>query len=226
MPFFIIALDVSFTKSAMKHYSTDKIPLDAVSASIFIIGEILGRTWRFSVDGRGDYDPFHDYGKGCIYAFWHSSLLPLAFYFRNTAKTAIISESRDGTRAAAVAQRWGHAVIHGSSSHGGAPALRSCIRALKSGSNIVITPDGPRGPREIVKKGVAQIALLSGAPVIPVSVTAGSVLRLNSWDRTVIPLPFSKVVVRIGDPLCPDTSADTKTDTDRFTECIQKALAP
>jgi lysophospholipid acyltransferase (LPLAT)-like uncharacterized protein len=210
----------------MMHDTMDKIPLDAVSASIFIIGEIIGRTWRFSVDGRGDYDPFHDCGKGCIYAFWHSSLLPLAFYFRNTAKTAIISESRDGTRAAAVAQRWGHTVIHGSSSHGGAPALRSCIRALKSGSTIVITPDGPRGPREIVKKGVAQIALLSGAPVIPVSVVAENALRLNSWDRTMIPLPFSKVVVRIGEPLRFGKNAEKKIDVDRFTGCIQKALAP
>jgi lysophospholipid acyltransferase (LPLAT)-like uncharacterized protein len=209
----------------MMHDTIDKIPLDAVSASIVIIGEMLGRTWRFSVDGRGDYDPFHDDGKGCIYAFWHSSLLPLAFYFRNTAKTAIISESRDGTRAAAIAQRWGHTVIHGSSSHGGAPALRRCIRALKSGSTIVITPDGPRGPREIVKKGVAQIALLSGAPVIPVSVVAENALRLNSWDRTMIPLPFSKVSVRIGKPLRFGTGAENKTDVDRFTECIQKALA-
>lgn len=209
----------------MMHTIRDKIPLDAVSASIVIIGEILGRTWRFSMTGCGDCDPFHDNGKGRIYAFWHASLLPLAFYFRNTSKTAMISESRDGRRAAAVALRWGHAVIQGSSSHGGAPALRSCVRALQSGSNIVITPDGPRGPREIVKRGVAQIALLSGAPVIPVSVAAGNALRLHSWDRMVIPLPFSKVVIHIGEPLNPDIPpADLKTGADHFTGRIQKAL--
>jgi lysophospholipid acyltransferase (LPLAT)-like uncharacterized protein len=89
----------------------EKIPLDAVSSAIFILGEVLGRTWRFSMTGRCDIDPFHDRGTKRMYAFWHSHLLPLAFYFRNTGKTAVVSGSRDGARAAAVAKAWGHAVI-------------------------------------------------------------------------------------------------------------------
>jgi lysophospholipid acyltransferase (LPLAT)-like uncharacterized protein len=202
-----------------------KIPLDAVSASIFLIGEGLGRTWRFSLTCPDGCDPFHDRGTGRMYAFWHSHLLPLAFYFRNTAKTAVISESRDGTRAAAVARAWGHAVIHGSSSHGGALALRTCVRELRSGGVIVITPDGPKGPREIVKKGVAQIALLSGAAVFPISVFAEHSWRLNSWDGFMIPKPFSRVMIRIHAPLDPGASSTEKSPVDHFTARIQKALA-
>jgi lysophospholipid acyltransferase (LPLAT)-like uncharacterized protein len=203
-----------------------KIPFDPVSSTVFLLGEVLGRTWRFSLSGRTDLDPFHDSGRGRMYAFWHSHLLPLAFYFRNTGKTAVISQSRDGTRAAAVAQRWGHAVILGSSTRGGAPALRACIRELRKGGNIVITPDGPRGPREIVKKGVAQIALLSGAGVIPVSVKPENAWRLKSWDRFMIPKPFSRVTIRLGEPLEPGASGIDEAHVDQLTAKLQKALAP
>ena len=204
----------------------EKIPFDAVSAAIFILGEVLGRTWRFSTTGHCDFDPFHDRGRRRMYAFWHSHLLPLAFYFRNTGKTAVISGSRDGARAAAVAKAWGHAVIHGSSSRGGALALRMCIRELQRGNPIVITPDGPRGPCEIAKKGVAQIALIAGADVIPISVVPERAWRLRSWDRFMIPKPFSRVTIRIGAPLEPGAIIADKGAADRLTALIQKALAP
>jgi lysophospholipid acyltransferase (LPLAT)-like uncharacterized protein len=204
----------------------EKIPFDAVSAALFILGEVLGRTWRFSLDDPGGMDPFRDSGKKRMYAFWHSNLLPLAFYFRNTGKTAVISVSRDGARAAAVARAWGHAVIHGSSSHGGALALRTCIRELQGGNPIVITPDGPRGQREIAKKGVAQIALIAGAGVIPISVVPERSWRLKSWDRFMIPKPFSRVTIRIGHPLEPGAIIADNNAVDHLTALIQKALAP
>jgi len=204
----------------------EKIPVDAVSAAIFILGEVLGRTWRFSMTGRCDLDPFRDRGKKRIYAFWHSHLLPLAFYFRNTGKTAVISGSRDGARAAAIARAWGHAVIHGSSSHGGALALRGCIRELQRDRSIVITPDGPRGPREIAKKGVAQIALIAGVAVIPISVLPEHAWQLKSWDRFMIPKPFSRVAIHIGAPLEPGGIIADNNAADHLTALIQKALAP
>jgi lysophospholipid acyltransferase (LPLAT)-like uncharacterized protein len=201
----------------------EKTPFDAVSASIYLLGEVLGRTWRFSMDDPCGLDPFHDSGKGRMYTFWHSHLLPLAFFFRNTGKTAVISQSRDGARAAAVAARWGHTVIHGSSSRGGAPAVRACIRELRNGNNIVITPDGPRGPRETVKKGVAQIALIAGASVVPVSALPEKAWRLGSWDRFCIPKPFTRIVIRLGAPIEPGT--DRKA-VDSLAARIQEALAP
>ena len=202
-----------------------KISLDPVSAAILFLGEALGRTWRFSLTAPADVDPFRDRGPGRMYALWHSHLLPLAFYFRNTSKTAVISESKDGARAAAVAQRWGHAVIHGSSSHGGALALRACVRALREGRAIVITPDGPRGPREIVKSGVAQIALLAGAPVFSVRAEPQSAWRLSSWDRFIIPKPFTRVAITIGAPVDPAASAAQSDPAGHLTGRIQKALS-
>ena len=204
----------------------DKIPLDAVSAAIYLIGGLLGRTWRPTLAGRTDLEPFNDRGQGRIYAFWHSNLLPLCYIFRNTGKVAVVSESRDGRRAAAVAQRWGHGIIHGSSSHGGAFALRVCVRELREGRNIVITPDGPRGPAETAKSGVAQIALVSGAAVVPLLVKPKSAWRLRSWDRFIIPMPFTPITVFLGDPIHPQTSVLEKDPAAHLTARIQKALAP
>jgi hypothetical protein len=206
--------------------TAEKIPLDAVSRLIYVIGGILGRTWRITLAGRTDLDPFNDTGQGRIYAFWHSNLLALSYIFRNSGKTAVVSESRDGRRAAAVAQRWGHGIIHGSSSHGGAFALRSCVRELRGGNSIVITPDGPRGPAETVKPGVAQIALVSGAAVVPVMARPKSAWRLKSWDRFIIPLPFTRITVLLGDPIHPQTSVLGKDPAAHLAGRIQKALAP
>jgi lysophospholipid acyltransferase (LPLAT)-like uncharacterized protein len=200
-----------------------QIPLDAVSASILSLGTLFGHTWRVALKGCCDLDLMHDAGKGRIYAFWHSNLLPMAFHFRNTGKLALVSESRDGRRAAAVAQRWGHAIIHGSSSHGGMAALRSCARELRRGANIVITPDGPRGPREVVKPGIAQIALLAGASVVPMRALPSRVFRLHSWDGFMIPAPFARIEIHIGAPIAGagDTSANP---IDGLTSRIQNAL--
>jgi lysophospholipid acyltransferase (LPLAT)-like uncharacterized protein len=201
----------------------NQISLDAVSVSILALGSLFGLTWRFSLTGRTDLDLHHDRGRGRIYAFWHSHLLSMAFHFRNTGKIALVSESRDGRRAAAVAQRWGHAVIQGSSSHGGAAALRACARELRQGGNIVITPDGPRGPREIVKPGVSRIAHLSGAPVVPLRAVPSRAFRLHSWDGFMIPAPFARIAIHIGEPVT-GNDAPAENPIDGLTALIQQSL--
>ncbi|MBN2036863.1 MAG: lysophospholipid acyltransferase family protein [Chitinispirillaceae bacterium] len=202
-----------------------KIPLDKVSRTIFIAGEMLGRTWQISLSDPQRLDPFNDKNQGRLYVFWHAHLLPLAFYFRNTGKSAVVSESTDGKRAAAVAQRWGHAVIHGSSSHGGMLALRACARELRNGANIVMTPDGPHGPREQAKPGIAHLALIAGAPVIPVAAVARMAWRLRSWDRFSIPMPFTPITIKIGEPVYPQLSTKEPHPGEHLVNRIQKALA-
>jgi lysophospholipid acyltransferase (LPLAT)-like uncharacterized protein len=203
---------------------SDRIPLDGPSRCIFWLGELLGRTWRITLSDPSGVDPFHDANRGRIYVFWHAHLLTLSFYFRNTGKTAVVSESRDGKRAAAIAQRWGHAIILGSSSHGGMQALRSCAGELRKGKNIVITPDGPRGPARKVKPGVSQIALITGATVIPVAASPTHVWRLHSWDRFCIPQPFTRIAINCGEPIYPQLSAKEKDPSGHLLLRIQKAL--
>jgi len=197
-----------------------KLPLDTISAAIFLLGSLLGKTWRFQVTGTKLINPFIDRNKGVIYCFWHSHILPMSYLFRGIGVKAVVSDSSDGDRATAVAQRWNHGVIRGSSSFHGISVIRQCVRELRKGQNIVLIPDGPRGPAEVVKPGIAQIALLANAPVYPVSALPRAAWRLNSWDRFMVPYPFTSINLRIGEPVLPDRYPSAVD----FTAELQRAL--
>lgn len=170
---------------------------------IWLAVSVLGKTWRFRVVSPKGVDIFDAHAAPKIYCFWHSTLLTVSYLFRNTGKTAIVSKSRDGLIAAGAAARWGHEVVYGSSHRGGAGALRDGIRALRNGRSLGITPDGPKGPREKVKPGAAQIAILSGSPVVTIKVDAKNAWRLKSWDGFMIPHPFAKINVVLSEPIEP-----------------------
>jgi lysophospholipid acyltransferase (LPLAT)-like uncharacterized protein len=114
---------------------------------------------------------------------------------------ALISASKDGALLAATLERFGVLPVRGSSSRRGAQALVELSSALAAGWNVAITPDGPRGPRYAVQPGVAALAQLTGATVIPISSHAARRLTLRSWDQFQIPLPFSRCRVVFGEPI-------------------------
>jgi hypothetical protein len=209
---------------AMKKSISDPVPLDWVSGSIWCIGSLLGKTWRYSLEGTEFINPFVDRNKAVIYCFWHSHILPLAYIFRNVGVTAIVSASKDGDRATAVAQRWRHDTIRGSSSKNQLSVIRQCGRVLHDKRGIVIVPDGPHGPREKVKPGAAMIAMLTNAPVYPVFALPQKTWRLNSWDGFMIPKPFARITVRFGEPLLPGQFAAGENRVERFTEQLQKVM--
>jgi lysophospholipid acyltransferase (LPLAT)-like uncharacterized protein len=202
----------------------DKIALDSVSRAFLLAGSILGKTWRFSLTGTTKINPFRDTNKGIIYCFWHSHILALSYIFRGIGVKAVVSNSRDGERATAIAQRWGHGTIRGSSSLHGMAVIRQCVRELRKRQNIVIVPDGPRGPREIVKPGVAQIASLAGAGVFAVSALPKSAWRLNSWDGFMVPRPFTSIEIRISGPIDAARFSGSADPLAEFTASIQRAL--
>ncbi|KMQ52638.1 putative lipoprotein [Chitinispirillum alkaliphilum] len=192
-----------------------------VPNTIWALASVLGKTWRTKLEAPSEVNPYIETGKGVIYCFWHSRLFALAHIFRNTGKTAVVSKSRDGRRAAKIAQNWGHDIIFGSSSNGGASALRQCIRTLKEGRSVVITPDGPKGPIEKAKTGVAQISLLSGAPIVILDIIAKKQWRLNSWDKLIVPKAFSEVIVTASDPIYPTPFCDITDPAEAFTLELQ-----
>jgi lysophospholipid acyltransferase (LPLAT)-like uncharacterized protein len=201
-----------------------KIALDAVSAFILILGTLLGITWRYRITGSQKMNPFTNRNKGIIFCFWHSHILTLSYIFRGTGVKAVVSGSKDGDRATAVAQRWQHETIRGSSSVNALSVLRQCVRELRNTANIVIVPDGPRGPREEVKLGTAQIALMAKAPVVTVSALPRSAWHLKSWDSFMIPKPFTTIEIRISEPLYPQQFAGEQNPATAMTAAIQKAL--
>src|SRR5262249_45370195 len=127
-----------------------------------------------------------------IYAAWHSRILLLPWLYRGRRLRVLTSRSRDGELAARWVTRFGLQVVRGSSSRGGGEALRALVRSLREGWEVVVVPDGPRGPREVVKPGIVALAAASGAPIVPVALGASAAWRLGSWDELQVPRPWSR----------------------------------
>ena len=185
----------------MHQPAKDLIPFDRESRAIYLAGSLIGSTWRYKRLGALDVDPYKQRGNKIIYCFWHSHLLMIAYAYRGCGVHAVISDSTDGDRIAAVAQRWHHDTIRGSSSVNASYALRQCIRTLHKNDNIAITPDGPLGPAQIAKGGIGHIALLSDATIVPLYAHAQWAFGLKTWDRFIVPLPFSRITITIGKPI-------------------------
>lgn len=161
------------------------------------------RTTRWELQGETHLAPFAE-GGVVIAAFWHErlALMPMLWVKARAIHPddainihMLVSHHRDGTTIGAILHRFGVQVLRGSSSGGGVTSMRTAITLLKKGQQVAITPDGPRGPRRVAAAGVAQIAALSGAPVLPCSAQISHRHVLRSWDRMVFPLPFGRGVL-------------------------------
>jgi lysophospholipid acyltransferase (LPLAT)-like uncharacterized protein len=145
---------------------------------------------------------FWDDGKPFILCFWHGRLLmmPLCWDHQYLIHM-LISQHRDGQIIARTVGHFGILTVAGSSSRGGAQALRAMVRALKSGKCIGITPDGPRGPRMRASDGIISVARLAGVPIIPATFSAVRGALLTSWDRFLVAAPLSRGVIVWGEPI-------------------------
>ena len=167
----------------------------------FRLLQIWARTLRYEIDDRAGVigKPVNE---NYIGALWHNRLLIFPFvlrrFFSNRRGAALISASRDGELLADAIKRFSFDVVRGSSSRLGASAILQLTDVLASGRDVVITPDGPRGPAYELGPGIIFLAQKSGAPVVPVNMEYSSCWRLKSWDRFILPRPFSKVRVIIG----------------------------
>jgi lysophospholipid acyltransferase (LPLAT)-like uncharacterized protein len=140
-----------------------------------------------------------------IFAIWHNRLLMLPRVFDPTFPTrqsyGLISASRDGDLIARFIERSGYGTIRGSSSRKGVIALRQLVDTLAADGNVLVTPDGPRGPVYQTSQGLVFLAQKSGAPVVPIHMEYSSSWRLKSWDRFVVPRPFATLRAIFGAPL-------------------------
>ena len=166
-----------------------------------------------------------------ILAFWHRRLvmMPLSYPFKRRnpegerrGVAILSSDSKDGEISSAVARHLGIHAVRGSASHGGgAQGLTKMIRAVRDGWDLGVTPDGPRGPCFEAKPGTIAVARITGAWVVPVSVAYSKVWKLKSWDRMLIPKPFSSVAVLYGEPFrVPERIEDDAP----YTQSLQETL--
>ena len=166
---------------------------------------LVYRTTRWRLVGGPSIDgAFAEHGT-VIAAFWHENLPLMPHLWRTGQARAgipsahvLVSRHRDGRFIGRVVARFDLAMIHASTSKGGASGLLAMARLLRTRAMVVITPDGPRGPRRQAAPGVAQLAALTGKPVLPCAARVSRGITLRSWDRMVIPLPFGQGVMVAG----------------------------
>jgi lysophospholipid acyltransferase (LPLAT)-like uncharacterized protein len=167
-------------------------------------GELFRRTSliRFQVH-PGVEQLVREQGAAVIFALWHrhAFFVPLLRGVQRQPITVLLSAHRDAQIVAVAVRLRGLKVVAGSSTRGGLKAYLHLRRVLDQRESVCITPDGPKGPAEQVKAGVIHLAQLSGCAIVPVAVACSRVHRLRSWDRSVLPLPFSRVVIALGEPL-------------------------
>lgn len=164
----------------------------------------------------------------CIPCYWHQQHLLCARIIRQWIRrgfdaSIVISASVDGEVPSRIAGAWGAKIIRGSANQTGALVMRDMHGALQRGSSIITTPDGPKGPIFEFKAGNILISRISGAPLVPLACAADRSWRLSSWDRMLLPTPFARVVIAIGEPhhVPRDTSVD---DLEKHRVAMQDSL--
>jgi len=155
---------------------------------------------RCTREGTENFQRFRRRGEGVIFVFWHGQLLPLVHHHRKEGIVVLVSDHSDGEYIARIIHRHGFGLARGSSTRGGVKGLKGILRAAREGKDLGFTPDGPKGPRHVFKKGALVAAQLTGLPLIPIGVGADRAWYLESWDRFMIPKPFSHLRIRYGEP--------------------------
>ena len=163
-----------------------------------------------------------------IFALWHSRLFYLVYFYCRHVKTPqtsiLISLSRDGDYGQALVGRFKQDAVRGSSSRGGAKAAWALAGRLAAGNNLALTPDGPRGPAFQVQEGVVRLAQVTHSPIIPVSYDASRKWTLRSWDRFILPKPFGRIHMALGEPIQVPADASPE-DVKAYCQKLQNVLA-
>ena len=207
------------------HLSQNIIRLRLVPICYFFLRTYLSLL-RIRVIGKETaYDQIKEHGR-IIAPIWHQRLFPALAYARRLREfrpIVMISQSRDGEFIADIAQRLGLVPVRGSSSKGGSEALKTIVRKLEENPIVGHIVDGPRGPKGKVKPGLIRMAQLSGAVVLPLIFSVDKAWIAGSWDRFLIPKPFSRVTVQWGEPFSVPRKADPE-EFDAFRRQIEERL--
>ncbi|HTF89159.1 MAG TPA: lysophospholipid acyltransferase family protein [Planctomycetota bacterium] len=191
----------------------------------------LSRTWRTEVFGlellgvaeRADPNSKDSSKPGCMIALWHGRMLVGVEYGRKSKWSILVSPSADGEISERMLRAFGYHVVRGSSSRGGARALREMLTLLRGGNVVVLTPDGPRGPRHSMNPGLAWMARATGFPIVPFGLVANRAWHLSSWDAFTIPKPFARVALVYGEPVHVAREA-SESELEAATELIRARL--
>ncbi len=190
------------TVSKQENKNNWKIRLFLILAPfICLVAKLICRTYRVTIVGK-EHEESLNQGKPTLFVSWHQGILYYVYHFRNRNGIVMVSKSKDGELIDKMAKLLGFQTARGSSSRDGKEAMNYMIKVIQethcSGG---LTADAPRGPFGIAKMGIIKIAKETGLPLIPVMFWAKNKLQLKNWDKTILPLPFTKIVFFYAAPI-------------------------
>ncbi len=196
--------------------------LTLISWATTIAVRLIGPTMRFAVSCEED-SPQSLEQRPFVYSFWHQCTFAATYLWRNLNIRVMSSTSFDGEFTARMIRRFGFLPVRGSSSRGAVRGLLGMRKEIEAGWTVAFTIDGPRGPRFVTKPGPVLLARASRVPMAVFHIAIEKAWVLNSWDRLMIPKPFTKALMRVGTliPVPEDIRAE---DLDRYNTLLQSAL--
>jgi lysophospholipid acyltransferase (LPLAT)-like uncharacterized protein len=188
----------------------------------FLIIRTLGPTLRFAISWEDDA-PGSLEARPFVYSFWHSCMLPAMYLWRNLQIRVMSSDSFDGEYTGRIMRKFGFVKVRGSSTRGAVRALLGMRRELEAGWTVAFTIDGPKGPRYVAKPGPVVLARSTGVPMVVFHMAVERAWVLKTWDRLMIPKPFSKVLMRVSRRIVVPRNAD-EAQMERSQNELQSSL--
>ncbi len=217
-------LDENRTTEERPFTTRQKIALLLISKLGALAIRLIGCTLRFEVSSEETENDVRSWPPpGSIAPFWHRCVFPATYYFRGRGISVMTSRSFDGEYIARIIESFGFSAVRGSSSRGGVRALLGMHTVIVANGVAAFTIDGPRGPVYVAKPGPSLLARNTGAPIRCFYVAPKSAWTLNSWDKFLIPKPFSTVHIRWSQPIFVPKDCDSE-GLERFQAEMQMAL--
>ena len=199
-----------------------RIALPIIIAAGYSFIRLIGPTLRVSISHEEGAQPTVGQ-RPLILSFWHACIIPATYLFRGVGIRVMSSNSYDGEYMGRIIHKFGFVAVKGSSSRNAVRALLGLRRALQEGCAVAFSIDGPRGPRHKVKPGPVALARSSAVPLSTFHIAVENAWVLNTWDRLIIPKPFSRVLMRFG-KLIPVPANATDEDIERYQQELQASL--
>lgn len=188
-----------------------KWEINTLSNIAYVVVGAIGHTMSVSVENSDNMETRLAAGKGQVLVTWHGRTLVPLFHYRRRGLFTIISPSRDGDIQFRLYRKFGWDATRGSTGRDAAKAALACVRKLRDGATLALTPDGPKGPSGVAQPGTFYFARKAGCPIVPAGVSAGPAWNLSSWDKFQFPKPFAKAAIVYGEPMTVPHDADDET---------------
>ncbi|RME87527.1 MAG: DUF374 domain-containing protein [Planctomycetota bacterium] len=208
-------------KKFLKALEKKGLPLLVDLGSLLL--RILMSTMSVRWYGLENLEKVHRHYPSAIYGFWHQRMLAFIMTHKGYGVHVMISSHRDGEIITQIIRRFGFDAVRGSTYRQGAKALKEMMEILQQGKDIAITPDGPRGPKYTLQKGIIHLAKATGLPIVLGSYGASACWKARSWDSFMVPKPFSRIAIVVSQPILIPSDI-SKEEFEKWRQKVEKML--